>query len=152
MRARSVVLVGAAVAIPLGALATSCGDDGPGETARFCAEVQANTAALTTPPATLDDIDRFVGLYRRIGEVAPLAIEPHWEALLLSYETVSTFEPNDPESLERALAQVYATEESAIAVRDFLITRCNVDIGPVTTIVARGPAPTGTVPPTTASG
>lgn len=150
VRARSIILVGAGALVPLGVLATSCGDDGPGDTARFCTAVQENAAALTTPPATLDDVDGFVDLYRRIGRVAPLAIEPHWQALILSYETANAVDATDPESVQRALAQAYATEESAVAVRDFLLTRCNVDIGPVATIVPAQPAVAP--PPTTAAG
>jgi hypothetical protein len=148
VRARSIALVGAGTLLSLGVLATSCGDDGPGDTARFCAEVQEHTAELTTRPATLDDVDGFVELYRRIGRVAPLAIEPHWQALTLNYETASAVDTSDPESMENARAQAYATEESAVAVRDFLLSRCNVDIGPVATIVPQ-PAPP---PPTTVAG
>ena len=37
-----------------------------------------------------------------IGDVAPLAIEPHWQALVLNYETASTVDMADPESVQRA--------------------------------------------------
>jgi len=120
VRARSIVVVGACALAPLGLLATSCGDDGPGDTARFCGEVQAHQAELTAAPAEVGDVDRFLALYRDIGDVAPLAIEPHWQALVLNYETASTVDPADPESVQRALAQAYATERSAVAVATFL--------------------------------
>lgn len=145
-------LLGAGALLPLGLLATGCGDDGPGDTARFCGEVSKYTAELTTDPADLSDVDEFIALYRRIGAVAPLSIEPHWEAVTLNYETSNTVDPADPESVQRALRQAYATEKSAVAVHDFLLTHCNVDLGPVTTIVPHGPAaPTGAAgpPPTT---
>lgn len=149
VRARSIVLTGAGALVPLGLLATSCGDDGPGDTARFCGEVQAHAAELTTGPAALDDVGGYVELYRDIGRVAPLAIEPHWQALVLNYETASTVNMADPESVQRALAQAYATERSAVAVTTFLLTNCGVDIGPVATIVPHTPAvppPATTVP------
>ena len=90
----------------------------------------------------------------RIADVAPLAIEPHWQALVLNYETASTVDPTDPASTQRAYARAYQTERSAVAVHDFLLANCNVDLGPVTTIVAHSPAttPPGSTPPTTAAG
>jgi hypothetical protein len=138
---RSITLLGAAAL-----LGAACGGgEPPGDSERFCGEVQANSAALTTAPATEDEIDGFLDEYRRIGELAPLAIEPHWQALVLNYETASTVEPEDPESVQRAVGRAYATERSAVAVKTWLLANCNVDIGPVSTIVPPAPPP----PPTT---
>ena len=139
---RSIILLGA-VAV-LGAACS--GGEPSGDAERFCGEVQANTAQLVTAPATEDEIDGFLDEYRRIGELAPLAIEPHWQALVLNYETASTVEPADAASVQRAVGRAYATERSAVAVKDWLLANCNVDIGPVSTIVPPAPPP----PPTTA--
>ena len=57
---------------------------------------------------------------------------------MLNYETASTVDMADPESVQRALAQAYATERSAVAVKAFLLANCNVDIGPVATVVPHG--------------
>jgi hypothetical protein len=134
---RSVALLG--VVAMLGA---ACSGGAPeGDAGRFCGEVQANTAALVTTPATEEDIDPFLDEYRRIGELAPLAIEPHWQALVLNFETASTVEPDDPESVQRAVGRAYATERSAVAVKEWLVAHCNVDIGPVSTIVPPAPPP-----------
>lgn len=131
----------------LAAAVVGCSDDGPGDAERFCGEVQANTAELVASPETPDDIDPYLDLYRRIGELAPLAIEPHWQALILSYETASSVEPDDPESLQAAIRRAYATERSAVAVNDWLLVNCNVDLGPVSTIVPpAAPPPASTVP------
>ena len=94
VRLRRTGPVAACAAVSLGLLALACDDDGPGDTARFCAEVQDNLGALVTPPATLDEVDEFLDLYRRVGDDAPLAIEPHWQALVLAYETASTVDPD----------------------------------------------------------
>jgi hypothetical protein len=143
------VLAAAAALVALGALAVSCGDDGPGDTATFCSEVKAHSAELVAPPKALSDVPAFLGLYKRIDRVAPLSIQPHWEALILNYETASTVDPGDPASLQRAYRQAYATEPSAVKVHDFLLSNCGVDIGPVSTIVPQGSA---TVPPPSAPG
>lgn len=152
MRARTIALLGGAVLVPLAALLPGCGDDGPGDTARFCTEVLEHREELTTPPETLEDVDAFIALYRRIGRVAPLAIEPHWEALTQAYETANTLDPTDPESEQAALARAYATERSAVAVRDFLMDWCAVDIGPVATIVPPATPPASSVPDTSPGG
>jgi len=165
VRARSIVLTGAAALLPLGLLATSCGDDG-GDTARFCAQVKDHSTELTSRPETVAGYGEMLDLYRRIGDDAPLAIEPEWQALVINYETASTVDVTDPGSMQRALAQAYATEESAVAVHQFVSARCGTDLGPVSTVVphpsapippvtsvAPGTAPpAGTVPPTTAPG
>jgi hypothetical protein len=148
------VIASAAALVVLGALAAGCGDDGPGDTARFCGQVKAHTAELVTPPKALADVASFVGLYQRIDGVAPLSIQPHWEALILNFQTASTVDPKDPASVQRALRQAYATEKSAVKVHDFLRDNCQVDIGPVATIVPQtaGTAPPGTGPATTQAG
>lgn len=140
----------AATLVLLAGLALSCGDDGPGDTERFCSEVKAHTAELVTPPKELADVAGFVALYKRIDRVAPLAIQPHWEALILNYETASTVDPGDSASLQRAYRQAYATESSAVKVHDFLLTNCGVDLGPVSTIVPQTTPPA--VTSTTAAG
>jgi hypothetical protein len=141
------MIASAAALVALATLALSCGDDGPGDTGRFCGEVKAHTAELVTNPAKLGDVAAFIDLYKRIDRVAPLAIQPHWEALILNYETASTVDPDDPASLQRAYRQAYATEASAVRVHDFLLANCGVDIGPVATIVPQAASP-GTTPGT----
>ncbi|MET0325168.1 MAG: hypothetical protein ABW219_08100 [Ilumatobacteraceae bacterium] len=139
-------LCGVVVAVVI--VGTACGDDGPGDAETFCSEVQEHQAVLVGRPETVDDIDDYVDLYRRIGDVAPLAIEPDWAALTLNFETASTVVPEDPESVQRVARQAYATEKSSVAVKDWLLTNCGVDMGPVATIVPQAVAPPATtVPP-----
>jgi hypothetical protein len=140
-------------ALPLAAavvLVLGCGGgDSAGDAERFCGEVQANTRAIVRPRLrTVEDIDTLLALYRELGELAPLAIDADWEALILNYETASTVAPTDPGSVQRVAARAYATERSAVAVHDWLLANCAVDIGPVATIVPdrtpRRPTPTTT--------
>jgi hypothetical protein len=136
------------VVVALVAVGTACSDDGPGDVETFCGEVQDHRDVLVAPPASVDDIDDYVGLYRRIGEVAPLAIEPDWAALVLNFETASTVVAEDPLSVQRAARQAYATERSSVAVAGWLAANCGVDMGPVATIVPQAaPPPATTVAP-----
>ena len=134
----------AAGCIACGVLAATvvagCAPDA-GDAARFCGQVAANQEAILAVPATAEEIDDFVSTYRSIGESAPLAIEREWDALVLNYETASTVDPGDPESLQRVVAQAVRTERSAIAVHDWLLANCDVDLGDVATIGANRPPP-----------
>ena len=133
-----------------GGLLVGCGDDGPPGTAKFCGEVKEHATALLTAPTAIAEIPAFVDLYKRLERDAPLAIQPHWQALVLNYETASTVDPADPASVQRSYALAYRTEGSAVAVHDFLLANCNVDLGPVATIVSHAPvAPAETAPATT---
>ena len=53
--------------------------------------------------------------------------------------------PDDPESVQRAVAVAFATERSAVAVRNWILANCGVDIGPVATIPPQDPAATTTL-------
>ena len=55
---------------------------------------------------TIADIDTVLALYRELGDLAPLAIDADWDALVLNYETASTVVPADPASVQRAVARV----------------------------------------------
>ncbi len=119
-------------------LITGCGGDDAGNAERFCGEVQANAERLTQPDLQFDDdIEPFLDLYREIGTLAPIAIEPEWNQLIAAYETASTVVPGDPESEQAALASIFSTEKSAAAIDRWLQANCAVDIGPVFTIVAQ---------------
>jgi hypothetical protein len=126
------------VALTIGAPGCSSDENPAGDAGRFCGEVEANAAELTNPDlAFSDDIDPLLGLYRKIGEFAPLAIEPDWQQLIKNYETASTVVPGDDESEQRMIESALRTEKSAVAVSRWLKTNCDVDLGPVDTIAAQ---------------
>ena len=116
------------------------GGDGGGSAERFCGEIQLHSEQLTQPNLQFeDDIEPLLDLYREIGELAPLSIEPEWDQLIGAYETASTVVPGNPDSQQMALSAIYSTEKSAAAVDKWLEKTCAVDIGPVFTIVAQEP-------------
>lgn len=142
---RSAQLITAATAI-VGFAA--CGGSEAPSAERFCGEVQANREQLTNPDITTEgDIDDVLDLYREIAALAPLAVEGDWNQILSAYETASTVLIGDEESEQAALEAIYRSEGSAAAVQRWLQANCEVDIGPVFTIVPQGPVE-ATVPPT----
>ncbi|MGH9269963.1 MAG: hypothetical protein ACRDZ2_01680 [Ilumatobacteraceae bacterium] len=121
-------------------LVTACGEDGGASSAEFCADIRQHRAAILAPPPTADEIDDFVDLHRDIGRAAPLAIEQEWDELVVNYETASTVEPGDPESVQRVVETAVRTEESVTAVQRWVAANCEVDLGPVATMQAPPPS------------
>jgi len=143
---RSATLVAVALAAALTSLAACGGEEAP-SAERFCGEVAANKDTLTNPQLVhTDDIDPLLDLYRDVGALAPLGVQPDWDQIVSAYETASTVVVGDQESEQAALTAIYSSEKSAAAVETWLLANCAVDIGPVFTLVPQGPS-TVTVPP-----
>lgn len=120
--------------------AIGCSDD-PSDAERFCGEIEADPAAVVSPSlATDEELEAALEHYRMLADLAPVAIEDEWRALVVNLETVSTVVPTDEESVQRAVGQAYATEGSAVAVQQWLLLNCSIDLGPVATIVPHDPA------------
>jgi hypothetical protein len=116
----------AALTIALGA----CDDDSAGDSEQFCAEVAENVEALRAAPATDDDVDNLIDLWRKVGDDAPLAIEAEWTRLVDNLELAWT--SDDQHDI---LASTFASERSAVDVATWIADNCGFDFGPVTTIV-----------------
>lgn len=139
-------------------LLAGCGDDGDdGATALFCDDVAANQEALfNTPIVSETDIAGFVALYREVGENAPLAIEADWDAMTEVFETAREHQPGDTTVTEQdVLTEVYSSEQSALAVRDWLAENCQITITaatvPAPSLNTSG-TPTESTTPETAAG
>jgi hypothetical protein len=130
------VLIGWSATTVLGA----CGSGSGSDAERFCGEIDQDVAAVVGPEITSDEqLDGTLDHYRMLADLAPVAIEEEWRDLLLNLETASTVVPGDADSMQRAVAQAYATERSAVAVRDWLLANCSIDLGPVDTITPQSP-------------
>jgi hypothetical protein len=128
--------IGAVLASGLIAGAAACRDDGGGDTAAFCGQVQEHRDELRAVPQTEQDVESLIALWKDVGNDAPLSIEPDWQAHVLLYETV--WDPEiltDDEKAEEAYARAFATERSSVAVAAWVNDNCGFDWGPVETIV-----------------
>ena len=121
-------------------LLVACANDGPGgNAARFCGEIEVNEAQLTAPELSTEaDIVSLLELYREIGELAPLAIEPEWDQLILNYETASTVVPSDDASMQVVVETALQSEQAGARVKQWLVDNCALDIGPVATLAPQG--------------
>jgi hypothetical protein len=139
------------VSMALGALGLAgCNRGGRGgDTASFCADVADNIDYLRFADfQNLDQVDTIIDLYTKIGAKAPLEIEADWDAIVLELQTVRDTDLTDADALEEMYSRIFATEPSYVAVVDWLQVHCNVDLGPVVTIVSHH-ATTTTSTPTT---
>jgi hypothetical protein len=111
---------------------------------RFCGEIGLDPAAVVSPPlANIGQLEAMLGNYRKLADLAPVAIEAEFRAVLTSLETANTVVPGDADSLRRVAALAFATEGSAVAVQKWVLANCAIDIGPVATVAAHdrpGPA------------
>ena len=127
------------VAVALGSLGlAACNRGGRGgDTASFCADVDHNVDYLRFADfQNLDQVDTIIDLYTKIGDNAPLEIEPDWDAIVLELRTVRDTDLTDADAVEEMYARIYVTERSYLAVVDWLQVNCGVDLGPVVTIVS----------------
>lgn len=112
-------------------LATLLGacDRGPQRgTAEFCEQLRQQRSSLEGPLATSADVDTLVARYRELGRFAPLAIESSWGQLVVLVETAATVDPDDAESVQRAVDAAYASERAAREVAEWADVNCGVDL------------------------
>lgn len=121
------------------AVLASCSDgDGAGNASRFCGEIEVNRVQLTNPQlSSASEIEPLLDLYRKIGDLAPIAIEAEWDQLTLNYETASTVVPGDEASMQTAVVMALQSEQAGARVKQWLVDNCALDIGPVATLVAQ---------------
>lgn len=106
------------------------------DAAAFCEELRNNRSGIVA--ATIDndlELTATLELYRRLHALAPLAVAQEWSNLLQAIETANTVVPGDPNSIERVAAAAYQSESSALKIREWAMASCDVDLGPVTTLV-----------------
>lgn len=129
-------LIAAIVGFALATL-SACGEAAPvPNAAAFCEELQINRSAIVAVTIDSDlELTATLDLYRRLHTVAPLAIAQEWSTLLEAIETANTVVPSNPDSVQRVIAAAYQSESSALAIRNWAIASCEVDLGPVTTLV-----------------
>ena len=131
----------------IAALTAACGGGTSGDAVEFCDALAGSLTLVRDPVITTEaEIDQVLLTYRLLGDLAPLEIADDWQTLITNIETASTVVPNDRDSVQRAVQQAYASERSAVAVADWVRTRCGYDMGPVTTIAPQA-TPTPAEPP-----
>jgi hypothetical protein len=121
----------------LGATMAACGEATPTpDAAAFCEELRTNRSVIVNGSITSQlELTDTLELYRRLDALAPLAVSQEWSVLLNAIETANTIVPGDQEGIQRVAAAAYQSEAAALAIAEWAMTSCEVDLGPVTTLV-----------------
>ncbi len=116
---------------------SACGEATPvPDAAAFCEELRSNRSAIVAATVNSDlELTATLEIYRRLQTLAPLAVAQEWSNVVQAIETANTVVPGDPDSIQRGAAAAYQSEASALTIREWAMASCDVDLGPVTTLV-----------------
>jgi hypothetical protein len=120
-----------------GTTLVACGESIPiPDAATFCEELRNNRSAIVSGTISNElEMTTTLELYRRLDALAPLAVSQEWAVVLNAIETANTVVPGDQDGVQRVAAAAYQSEAAALAIAEWAMTSCEVDLGPVTTLV-----------------
>lgn len=105
----------------------SCSET-PRTATNFCRQLAKEVPGITQPTATPAEVTSMLDRYKRLGKVAPLAIEPDWKSLTELLTLASRANGNDPESIQAVIDMSYSTQKAADAAAKWIRETCGVDI------------------------
>lgn len=130
--------------------AVGCGDDG-GSTDAFCADLRAQASTLMNPALSSQaDVEAYLALHEDLGDDVPLAVEEDWDVYVDALRQAVAVVPGDQASVEEARRAIYAAEESAFRVVDWVNTNCGLDLSTAGPVARFDPTATSTTVTTTA--
>lgn len=100
----------------------------PRTATNFCRQLAKEMPSITEPTVTPADVVTMLDRYRRLGKVAPLAIEKNWQSLTELLTVASRANATDPQSIQAVVDMAYATEKAADASAKWIRETCGVDI------------------------
>ena len=116
-----------AAVLAVATLTSACAET-PRTATNFCRQLALEVPAITQPTATQAEVSEMLDRYKRLGKVAPLAIEEDWQSLTELLAVASRTNPNDAESVQAVIDMSYATEKAADAAAKWIRETCGVDI------------------------
>ena len=116
-----------ATAFALVTITSSCAET-PRTATNFCRQLAQEVPAITQPSATPAEVSAMLDRYKRLGKVAPLAIEENWKSVTELLTVASRANPNDAESVQAVIDMSYSTEKAADAATKWIRETCGVDI------------------------
>lgn len=147
MCTRRTTLWAAVLSLTLGL--TACG--GPSRTGTsFCRQLAKELPAIAQRMQTSKEVNMMVDRYQRLLERAPLTIEKDIAVMTDLLRQASKLNTNKPEEVQALADATYAANQSALHVREWVMSTCAVDISSGMNIEPPRVATTTTVPaPTT---
>lgn len=115
--------IGLCLAVIVGACSQT-----PRTATNFCRQLAKEMPNITEPTVTPADVVSMLDRYRRLGKVAPLAIEKNWNSLTELLTVASRANATDPQSIQAVVDMAYSTEKAADASAKWIRETCGVDI------------------------
>ncbi|MFZ4719943.1 MAG: hypothetical protein ACOYMR_10990 [Ilumatobacteraceae bacterium] len=130
-----------AVAVTLSATLVACSDEPARTEGSYCTEVGNHLAALNSPAlGSQQDVTAMLDEWRAVAAVAPLAVQPEWEALVANVEAAAAVDPNDADAVQQLADSARQTEPAANRVIAYTQSICGVTIGKVKPTATTAPA------------
>ncbi|NBN89521.1 MAG: hypothetical protein EBV24_04270 [Actinobacteria bacterium] len=104
-----------------------CGDTDRTAT-NFCRQLEKELPGMGTPPVTQSDVDVLLSRYRRIGEVAPIAVSADWETLTVMLEDASRLNTANSEDVEAFTKEALQANKAAARALQWVKDTCGVDL------------------------
>lgn len=148
MCTRRTTLWAAVLSLTLGL--TACG--GPSRTGTsFCRQLAKELPAIAQRMQTSKEVSMMVDRYQRLLDRAPLTIEKDIAVMTDLLRQASKLNTNKPEEVQALADASYAANQSALHVREWVMSTCAVDISSGMNIEPPRVATTTTVPAPTTS-
>lgn len=132
-------------ALAVAAVVTSCGSPERSGSS-FCRQLGEELPGIGQSMATTRDIEAMIGRWDRLLERAPLTVESDIAVVTALLRKAAAVDPSKPDQVQDLADASYEANQSAEAVRDWVLDTCAVDIATGLTV-----APPRTAPPTTAA-
>ncbi|MFZ9630388.1 MAG: hypothetical protein ACO3C1_13685 [Ilumatobacteraceae bacterium] len=133
---------------------TSCVGGAPERSeSAYCTAVGDHLAELNaTSFADAVEVERMLAVWRSVGEVAPIAVEPEWRTVIAAMEAAAEVTPGDAQSVKDAADTLRRAQPSADRLIDYTFKVCGAVIGPTAPVVTTPlqVPPSGPTTPTSA--
>lgn len=123
---RRVTVVASGVVL-VGMSLSACADKKRDAT-QFCRQLALELPGLRAPLQSQSDVDQLIERYRRIGEVAPLAVSKDWNTLTALLEETARVDAGDAAQLEELAQSAYAKNTAAQQALTWTRDTCGVDL------------------------
>ena len=120
---------------------SACGEATPGSRCGCLREELKQSSEIVAATINSDlELTATLEIYRRLQTLAPLAVAQEWSNVVQAIETANTVVPGDP-AASNVLLPPATKAKLRTTIREWAMASCDVDLGPVTTLVPRAPEP-----------
>ena len=111
----------------VGLLTSACGDK-RNDATNFCRQLDQELPGLSAPLTSQSAIDQMVARYRRLGDVAPLAVAEDWDALTSLMADAAKVNPNDQTEMETFAEEALVANSASQRALRWVLDTCGVDL------------------------